>query len=243
MGRVRFVLFIVAMTVVQFGLSAACRRAETPSQPPSKATTQPADQGLDEARKLAQETARPATEQPQLPPGHMPIDTMQTPPAEQPASGVLQYAAPEAWKKEKPSSGMRADQYSLPAADADTADGELAVFYSGPSGMGGLDANIDRWRGQFSTPDDQPVLDADFARSSKEVNGLKVTLVEVSGRYSAGMMAFGGTAPPPQDNYRLLGAIVETPAGPWYFKATGPAATMQHHRDAFLKFVETMQFK
>ena len=51
----------------------------------------------------------------------------------------------------------------------------------------------------------------------------------------------GGPPATEKDNYRMLAAIVETPNGPWYFKALGPAATMDAHRAEFLSFLHTMK--
>ena len=66
------------------------------------------------------------------------------------AAGVgLTWTAPSSWKTgpEKP---MRAATYLIPAAGGDTDGGELAVF---AAIGGGVQANIDRWIGQFSQPD------------------------------------------------------------------------------------------
>jgi hypothetical protein len=44
-----------------------------------------------------------------------------------------------------------------------------------------------------------------------------------------------------QPNSRLLGAVVEGPGGPWFFKATGPSATLGAQRDAFLAMLESLR--
>jgi hypothetical protein len=44
----------------------------------------------------------------------------------------------------------------------------------------------------------------------------------------------------PKADYRMLGAAVETPAGPWYFKASGPAATMARHRAGFFEMLDSL---
>ena len=60
------------------------------------------------------------------------------------ASGV-KWKAPAAWKNQgdRP---MRAATYTT---GGDAEPGEVAVFYFGPGQGGGVQANIDRWIGQF----------------------------------------------------------------------------------------------
>jgi len=51
-----------------------------------------------------------------------------------------------------------------------------------------------------------------------------------------------GAAPPvAHDDYALLGAIVETPGGPWFFKMTGPRATVEAARRGFDDLVDSFQ--
>jgi hypothetical protein len=86
-----------------------------------------------------------------------------------------------------------------------------------------VDENIDRWVGQFSgatKPD----------RSKREIHGLTVTRVEVAGTYTAMRMPGMPSAPPVRPGWRLLGAIVEAPSGLWFFKVTGPDATVKAAR-------------
>jgi hypothetical protein len=176
-----------------------------------------------------------------LPAGHPPVAGgdksgmgMGMNPPRDPAALNLKYDAPPTWKKETPSSVMRVDQYRLPTAGGDKEDGELGIFNQ--SIGGGVQANIDRWRSQFATSEGKPIPDEAFIQEKLEGGGMKVTFVDIAGRYSGAAM-MGGTAD--KEGQRLLGAIVETPDGPWYFKATGPAATMAAHRDDFRKFIQT----
>jgi hypothetical protein len=179
-----------------------------------------------------------------LPAGHPPIAGMgekpvmpELPAASKPAVN-LTYAPPDTWQKEPVKSGLRYDQYRLPRIEGDAEDGELAVFSAGVGGTIAL--NIARWRSQFTLPDGKPIPDEGVVQQLLESNGLKVTLVDIAGRYNPGAMMTGMPSGP-KDNYRMLGAIVETSAGPWYFKAVGPAETMGHHRDDFLAFLQTMR--
>ena len=62
--------------------------------------------------------------------------------------------------------------------------------------------------------------------------------VDVEGTLKPSMMGTGPTTPQPGS--RLLGAVVEGPGGPWFFKATGPAETLDAQRDAFFALLKSM---
>jgi hypothetical protein len=76
-------------------------------------------------------------------------------------------------------------------------------------------------------------------RSSREVNGMKVALVTVSGTY----LAPGGPMMQSQgkkENYRLLGAIVEGPEGSVFFKFTGPTQTVVSAQGSFDALISSL---
>lgn len=152
--------------------------------------------------------------------------------------GELQFVAPPEWTAETPSSSMRKAQYRLPRAEGDPEDAELVVFYFQGSG-GGVQANIDRWIGQFSKPDGSPATDTATTRK-REVGGLQVSVVDVSGTYhaSSGMMLQDTKD---KKDFRMLAAVAETPSGPWFFKLTGPAKTIAKWEGSFDDFLGTLK--
>src|SRR6185436_12796119 len=118
----------------------------------------------------------------------------------QSASGNISFTAPDGWVVEKTSSNMRVAQYKLTKADGDTEDGSLVLSYFGQGQGGATQANIDRWISQVHQADGSDSKEK--AKSeSLTVNGLKVTMVDVSGTYSAEMAPGSGdfTSKP---NYR-----------------------------------------
>lgn len=179
----------------------------------------------------------PAKSDSGLPAGHPPIDS--TLPAAAPAKEVgLKFTAPATWQEVPVTSSMRKAQYTLPKAAGDPEDGQLIVFYFGSGQGGGIDGNISRWKGMFSTADGSPMPDNALKRESITVNGMNVTLVDVTGRYSDSMGRPDKPGPTSQD-FRMLAAIIETPSGPWFFKAVGPVATMAAQSAAFQEFVRS----
>ena len=146
--------------------------------------------------------------------------------------GPIKAKVPVEWTEQSPSSSMRKAQYALPKVAGDGEDGELAVFYFGLGQGGSVEANIERWIGQISQPDGSSSKDK-AKTNKKEIGGMPVTLVDVSGTYSAGMMSNA----PPRQGYRMLAAVAETPEGPWFFKLTGPEKTIAKWSSSFDQFI------
>ena len=147
------------------------------------------------------------------------------------ASGAIDFDLPKSWESQPPSSSMRLSQAVIPGPGG---PGDFAVFYFGPSGGGGVEANIDRWIGQMETTD--PPKPEIF-----ESGGLKVTWVDVKGTLKPGQMGMSNTTA--MSDARLYGAVVEGPGGPWFFKATGPDATLGPQRDAFVTILKNVRSK
>jgi hypothetical protein len=157
------------------------------------------------------------------------VETM--PPAAEQGEGSIDFDLPQSWQSQPPSSSMRVAQATIPGAGG---PGELAVFFFGPGGGGGVEANIQRWIDQMESPG-QPTPE------TFEANGFKVTWIDVQGTLKPSTMGSGPATPQP--NSRLLGAVVEGPGGPWFFKATGPEATLGPQRDAFVAMLKSVRAK
>lgn len=151
------------------------------------------------------------------------------------APGVT-FHLPEHWQQEPPASNMRLAQAAIPAPEgSDAGPAQLTVFYFGPGGGGGINANLDRWVAQVdvdpSVPPKRVVTDLS--------SGLRAHWVEVQGTLQPSMMGTGPTEPTPDST--LLGAVVEGPQGPWFFKATGPTETLDAERGAFFAMLRSME--
>ena len=153
-----------------------------------------------------------------------------------PAGLVL--SGQEGWVKEEVKSSMRVAQWKLPRAEGDEKDAELAVFWF-QGGGGGVEANMERWLGQIKQPDGKASKEV-AKRETKEIAGFKVHLVDVTGTYSATDMRPGG-GKVELSGARLLGAIVEGPGGPHFFKLLGPQKTVERWEKSFQAFLEAMR--
>jgi len=152
----------------------------------------------------------------------------------------ITFTAPEGWKTVPTASAMRVAQFALPRAAGDTADAELVVYYFGGSG-GTIDANIERWVGQMQQPDGKPSSGVS-QRQSRTLNGLKVTLVDVSGTYVAEVTP-GSPQRHNSPNFRLRAAVIETSNGPYFIKLTGPAKTVAAAEKPYEQFLSSVKFQ
>lgn len=153
-------------------------------------------------------------------------------------AGGLRFQAPQAWKSIPSRSSMRQAQLQAEPVKGDEFPALLVVFVF-RGGAGTVDANIERWRNQFSGPDGNPPK-----IESKTVKGKNVTVtrVETSGRYKPSN--FPGVAPEPErENARLLGAIVVTDRFGYFLKMVGPDKTMTSIRPAFDEILASMEVK
>jgi hypothetical protein len=155
------------------------------------------------------------------------------------AAAGLTYAAPAGWKSVPTSSSMRVAEFRLPKTAPDAEDAELVAYYFGGDG-GSVDANIERWLGQVAQPGGRP-SSAVAKRETRTINGLTVTLLDVSGTYLGGMGP-GGPAPAQKPHFRLRTAVVQTGKGPYFIKLTGPEKTMATWAPAFDRFMASMKF-
>ncbi|MFO7768037.1 MAG: hypothetical protein R6W82_03650 [bacterium] len=144
------------------------------------------------------------------------------------------YTLPEGWIRETPGSTMRVEQFRLPGEGS--GDAELAVFHF-PGTGGTVQANIDRWLGQFSRPDGSPIREH-AELDTLHTDGRSVVIVDVSGTYDPGMMG-GGSGP--LTDHRLLGAITTEPDGPWFYKLVGPRPAVERWESSFYDFVRSLR--
>jgi hypothetical protein len=155
-------------------------------------------------------------------------------------AAALTFTTPPGWQTVKPASSMRVAEFTLPRASGDPEDAQLVVYYFGGQG-GSVEANIDRWVGQMQQPNG--TSSAGLAkRTTRKVNGLSVTLLDVSGTYVA-EMAPGAAERHNKPHFRLRAGVVETANGPYYIKLTGPEKTVAKWDQAFDQFVASLNYR
>lgn len=210
------------LALVVAGCGSGATVVEEPPRPPTrKAGSGSADYGKAGSTKAA--ATKDADNKPAGDPSSVgPIDME--------AHG-LAFRLPESWSPLKPTSSMRAAQASIPGP---AGAAEMVVFFFGVGGGGEVTANLDRWEAQVK-PDEGTTPQ----RETIEQGDVKIHLVDTRGTLVPSGMGMGPSEPQPDQ--RLLAAVVEGEGGPWFFKATGPAATLEAQRGAFVEMLKTSQ--
>ena len=150
---------------------------------------------------------------------------------------LLEYQAtvPSGWTPAPPSSSMRLAQYTISAADGSSA-AEVVVYYFGKSQGGTVEANLQRWKGQFSMPDGSPAYE-NVTRDS--TGAFPVTVAEYRGTYARGIGAGDEAAAKPGQS--LVAVIAETPRGTLFFQLFGATAAVTPQRDVLVSFVKSLK--
>ena len=134
---------------------------------------------------------------------------------------ALVWTAPAGWIA-KPVTAMRKGSYTVPAAGGE-ADCSITAF---PGAVGGELANLNRWRGQLQlAPLTAEQVPANVRRENH--GGLEFVIVDIS---AAGENPAG-----------ILGAMVPAGDVTWFFKLSGPAATLAAAKPEFLEFLQTVR--
>lgn len=152
--------------------------------------------------------------------------------------GKLAFTAPAGWTKKDPASRIVEAEFAIPPSKGDETPGRLTAMGAG----GSVESNIDRWVGQF-------VGEGGAAAKPKidklTVGGQEVQIVDLAGTYKdtpGGPIAGGKTVM--RENYRMLGAIIQTKdAGNYFLKLYGPKATIGEAESKFHELVKSLKVK
>jgi len=149
----------------------------------------------------------------------------------------LAIPVPEGWSVEEPASSMRLAQLGVPGAGG-AGEGQVVVYYFGPGQGGGVEANLDRWRGQLEQTEAETAATR-IDRFDSAVG--PVTLLDAAGTYVAETRPGSGRRLDEPDT-RMLAAVVETERGAVFFKGVGPEPTMAAARDELRAMIDALGF-
>jgi hypothetical protein len=145
--------------------------------------------------------------------------------------GEFTFTRPAKWEWVESTSQMRKAQLKLTDPVSKTS-ADVAFYYFGAGGAGGVQANVDRWLNQFAEPKEQ--INARVENTT--VGKTKVTYVQAEGTYKSGMPG-GPTTPMP--GYALVGAILESGQGNVFVRMTGPKDFVKSAVADFKKMIES----
>jgi len=143
----------------------------------------------------------------------------------------FELSIPETWKQTQPSPAQRRfrkAQFEIPQADGDADPAELVIYHFGPQGGGGVDANLQRWIGQFDAS----------GRKAKKTSGEsplgEYVLVDIAGTYNKPIGPPIRQQTQPMPGARMLGVILHAKkGGNYFFKLTGAEKTVTGAVDGF----------
>lgn len=129
--------------------------------------------------------------------------------------GKLQWTLPEGWKEKDEKAAMR---YATL-----TVDGLDTLVSNFPGDVGGVHANLNRWRQQVGLgPVAADAVEKEFSRV--ELKGTTALVCDLQGQK------------------RMLGAIVKDGDKTWFFKMTGDPEKVGKQKDAFDKLIKSLKW-
>jgi hypothetical protein len=129
----------------------------------------------------------------------------------------------------------------LPKVAGDAEDATTTIFFFGTQQGGSVQANIDRWMSQMEQPDGKASKDV-AKTSALTANGIKISVVDVTGTYVA-ETAPGSGVKLNKPGFRQLAAVVETPGGNYYVKLTGPAKTVTKWEASYMALLKSLKYE
>ena len=136
----------------------------------------------------------------------------------------IRFDVPVDWN-EQPKSEFYEAKYVIPSDE-----GEMVLTLTTMGG--GIDANLQRWVGQFQQdPDERP------RRETLRIDGTKSEWLDVRGTFRSQV----GTSPGPHENWRLLGVAIPTRPRPFLLKLVGPRVAVSEFEAEFRKFARSAQ--
>jgi hypothetical protein len=133
----------------------------------------------------------------------------------------MHWHAPATWVK-KPASGMRKGSFEIPGEDGSIATVAITSF---GGKVGGLPANINRWRNQMGLDSiDESKIDQVTHRLTTQLGG--VTYVDLEGKGE-----HAGT--------RMLASYMPSGSSTWFVKVTGEDKVVASATDDFIGFLKT----
>ena len=127
---------------------------------------------------------------------------------------------PTTWKQSPASNNLRTAQFAIPKVDGDRDDAELVVYFFGGAG-GGVNANLERWSGQFQPGGKKQKI---YKGESKQG---EYYLLDITGVYNKPIGPPINRQTNPTPGYQMLAVVLMVKdKGNYFLKLTGPQKTV-----------------
>lgn len=143
----------------------------------------------------------------------------------------LEMPKPATWVWQQPTMQFRVLQYSVPGS-GDSKDAAELVFNQDIGG--GVEGNVNRWKGQFKGPNGAAV---EPKVETKKIGDLEITIVELRGAYA------GMGMPGPREGTLQLGAMINGAGRNVFVRLNGPEKTVEAERANWDKMISEIKVK
>jgi hypothetical protein len=176
-----------------------------------------ADESKTEPPLAPSENSQSAQEE-TSPPGSAESETSET------TFGPMSFVIPKKWQSRSLDS-----QFLLADLRIDGSDGEARLTLS--TARGGVDANLERWQGQFTRGANDPAP----REETLEVAGKECRLLDLTGTFRNPFQN------EEIESARLIGVAIplDEPDAAYFCKLTGPSKSVSELREQFLEFVRS----
>jgi hypothetical protein len=147
----------------------------------------------------------------------------------------LKSKAPDHWKAGKPTSEMQRAVLTIPKVEGDPENATLTIYFFGPGGGGGVDANIKRWKEMFKAPAGEKAKVENI-----KAGDVEITMVDVQGTHLFKARPID-TKVTEKPDFRMVGVVFASKNGPYYMRFVGPAKTMEKNMDAFREWLKNFK--
>ncbi len=141
----------------------------------------------------------------------------------------IRFKIPEGWQEVPLSSaqqGMITASFKIPQAGD-------AVKLTLSSVGGGIDANLQRWRGQFQLPSGETPI-----QETIRVDNVDAIWLDLRGTFASGTAANSSA----QSGMRMIGVAIPRVPRDFYLKLTGPRDQLVKVKEEFRNFVKSARF-
>ena len=127
---------------------------------------------------------------------------------------------PTSWKQSPASNNLRTAQFAIPKVEGDKDDAELVVYFFGGAG-GGVNANLERWSGQFQPGGKKQKI---YKGQSKQG---EYYLLDITGVYNKPIGPPINRQTNPTPGYQMMAVVLMIKdKGNYFLKLTGPQKTV-----------------
>ena len=150
---------------------------------------------------------------------------------------LLEYSTtvPAGWTSRPATSKMRLAEFVLPSSGEKAP--EVIVYFFGSGQGGSVDANLERWKSQFSNPNGSPVTDV---VTHENTGTFPLTIAEYRGTYARGI-GMGSAPEAALADHMLIAVVADTPHGTLFFQLFGPRQAVETRRSTYLAFVRGLK--